>query len=330
LQTSQTGSGNGQTTGQGKFVAQGRNNIINGSGNIVINGDGNNLGPRAAEIAEIFKKTLQEKYPDAAFPSTLQALGPAVEWEQSIAQGDPRMKRALESAKEGNIKAALPLFEAIASDEAARSERATEQAKQAKERDKKHREDTATAFGYLGVFASLSDPQRALKAYKRALEYNPDDLVSLVGSGMIRQVSHGDLDIAKAALEHALDLAKKEDQADNVFCAQLCLGDIEKQHGKFSDALEYYQNGLATAREQLTKAGPWNARWKFYVGIANESLGDLEMGKEKPDYPAAQKFYQARYETISSLATFDKGNPVWQRDLQSSEDWQCPEGTGRP
>jgi tetratricopeptide (TPR) repeat protein len=266
------------------------------------------LATRNAEIDALKKKLLGE-HPDA-LPAARHDLRHALQAvTQDAEEGDPRSKQVLNFLKDGKITEALPLLTAGA-DEAA------EQANQATQKSEKAREKAVIRYHNLGVIASLAAPKVALEAYEKALDRDRDDLVSLVGSGGLLQISYGNLDKAQARLERALTLAKTDDQAHYKFCAQACLGDIKKQRAKFSHALKYYQDGLATAADQLRKSGSGNAEWKVYLGISNESIGDLQMIKE--DFPAARKSYQARYDLISPLAHSDPGNKGWQRDLSIS------------
>src|SRR5580700_2996069 len=103
------------------------------------------------------------------------------------------------------IAEATPLLNAVAEDK-------TALAKQETARAEKDRKEAAIAYRNLGAIAGLRDPKRALEAYEKAVELDPDDLESLLRIGEI-QIYHGDLNEAQTRLERVLTLAKTGDQA---------------------------------------------------------------------------------------------------------------------
>jgi tetratricopeptide (TPR) repeat protein len=298
-------------TVSGQGIASGGNTTINAPAT---------LGPSKEQIEQIQKplveqiaaltKMLLEKYNPDGSPGKQQAVGEAVQSiAQGAAEGDARLQQAFDLMKQNKIADATRLLNAVAEEKTARAEQ--ENALAAKDR-----KEAAIAYRNLGVIASLADPKRALEAYEKALELNPNDVVSLVGIGGIR-IYYGDLNEAQARLERALTLAKTDDQEVYKFCALLCLGDIKQRRGPLADALKSYQDGLATA-ERLAKSDPGNAGWQFDLGISNESIGEVQMAQG--DLAAALKSYQARQEIILRLAKSDPGNVGWQRDLSVSYD----------
>src|SRR5260221_7497343 len=84
---------------------------------------------------------------------------------QGASAGDARLQRALGFLKAGNVKEAEPLFRAVAEEKAARI--------------KTDSKDAATAFRNLGAIAGFADPKRALDAYQKAAELDPDDMESI-------------------------------------------------------------------------------------------------------------------------------------------------------
>jgi len=118
-------------------------------------------------------KMLLEKNP-AAGPGAQQAVGAAVgSIAQGAAGGDTRLQQALDLLKENKIADATPLLKAVAEDKTARIG--------------KDRKEAAIAYRNLGAIAGLADPKRALEAYEKAVELDPDDLESLLDSDPLRR-----------------------------------------------------------------------------------------------------------------------------------------------
>jgi tetratricopeptide (TPR) repeat protein len=312
-------SGNRINVQNGSYVG---GNVSNGQNGVNVHAEGRdytvNIGPTKEQTQQIVKdivKKLERDNPNL-LPSIEHGLGTAVGTiAQGAAQGDLRFEKVFTLVKEGKIEEALPLIIAIAEDDAARAKQAKEQAQQATQQGDKYHKEAAIVYGTAGVLASLSDPKRALEYFEQALKYDPNDLESLVRSGGLLQSNYGDLDKAQARLERALALAKTDDQGDLKFCAQLCLGDIKKQRGKLSSALNSYQDGHTTA-DRMRNADPSDAKWQYYFGISNESIGDvlMKLGKSA----AAREPYQARQEITLQLTRSDPNNKCWQRDLSIS------------
>jgi tetratricopeptide (TPR) repeat protein len=150
-------------------------------------------------------KLLLEKNPAAA-PGAQQAVGAAVgSIAQGAAEGDARLQQALDLLKANKIADATQLLKLVAEDKTARAGQETARAE-------KDRKEAAIAYRNLGAIAALVDPKRALEAYEKALALDPDDLQSLVVSGVIR-IIYGDLNKAQTRLERVLKLTESGDQA---------------------------------------------------------------------------------------------------------------------
>jgi tetratricopeptide (TPR) repeat protein len=128
-----------------------------------------------------------------AAPDRERAIAAAVTAAQEgAAAGDMRLRRALDLLKANQIAEAEALFQVVADDKASRITQ-----------DKK---DAAAAFRNLGAIAGLRDPKKALEAYERALEYDRDDLDSLMWAGYLL-VDRGNLEAAQTRLDRLLSLA---------------------------------------------------------------------------------------------------------------------------
>jgi tetratricopeptide (TPR) repeat protein len=230
---------------------------------------------------------------------------------QGAAEGDARLQQALGLLKENKIPEASQLLKAFAGDKEARAEQATQQAKQATQQAEKDRKEAAIAYRNLGAIAGLGDPKRALEALEKAVEFDPDNLESLLLAGSI-QIDYGGLNKAQARLERALTLAKSDDQPFYQYCALAGLGDIKKRRGDLADALQSYKDGLAIA-ERLAKSGPGNAGWQRDLSVFYNKIGDVQ--KAQGDLAGALKSYQDGLAIADQLAKADPGNAGWQFDL---------------
>jgi tetratricopeptide (TPR) repeat protein len=237
-----------------------------------------------------------------ATPGAERAVGTAVDAAvQGAAAGDPRLRRALAFLEAGNAREAEPLFRAVADEKAARISQ-----------DKK---DAAAAYRNLGAIAALGDPKKALDAYEKALEFDPDDVDSLFRAGEI-QIERGDLDTAQMRLDRVLSLATV-DQPFYQYWARLGLGDIRKQRGNLATALASYRDGLAIADRQ-TKSDPGNAGWQRELSVSYERIGDVQV--EQGDLAGALQSYRDSLAIRERLAKTDPGNTGWQRDLSMALD----------
>jgi tetratricopeptide (TPR) repeat protein len=151
------------------------------------------------------------------------------------------------------IAEATPLLNAVAEDKTARAGQETARAA-------KDRKEAAIVYRNLGAIAGLADPKRALEAYEKAVELDPDDPNSLFWVGWI-EIDYGDLNKAQARLERVLTLARTDGQAYYKYWALIGLGAITQRRGNLAGALKSYEDGLAIA-ERLAKSGSGNADWR--------------------------------------------------------------------
>src|SRR5215467_14147608 len=183
----------------------------------------------------------------AVGPEAEQAVTIAITGaQQDAAAGDLRLQRALDLLKANKIVEAEAVFRAVAEEKAARI--------------KLDRKDAATAFRNLGAIAGLGDPKRALDAYVRAVELDPDDLDSMLWVGWI-QLGRGYLNDAETTFRHILAATKTDDRAYYQYWARLGLGDIRKDRGDLGIAKADYRAAGAIA-DRLARADPGNAGWQ--------------------------------------------------------------------
>ena len=184
------------------FKPAGSPAVLNPSGTVIAPGRDANFngpvqfgGPNQEQVAAIVRQVLAEARPPAS-PAQERAVGEAVAAAQrGAAQGNATLQQALDLLKANRIAEAEAKFRAVADEKAAQISQ-----------DKK---DAAAAYRHLGAIAGLRDPKKALDAYERALEFDPDDLQSLLRAGEIL-VDRGNLDLAQTRLDRLLSLASSD------------------------------------------------------------------------------------------------------------------------
>ncbi len=129
--------------------------------------------------------------------------------------------------------------------------------------------DAAAAYRNLGAIAGLRDPRKALDAYEKALECDPDDLESLYWAGYLL-VERGGLDKAQTRLNRVLSRTADSDSFYR-FWSQIGLGDIRVAQGNLPEALKSFRDGLAIA-ERLAQSDPGNAGWQRDLSVSFAKL----------------------------------------------------------
>jgi tetratricopeptide (TPR) repeat protein len=213
------------------------------------------------------------------------------------AQGDERLQSALNLLKENKVAEAETLLRAIAEEKAARAQN--------------DRRDAAVAWRNLATSVGLSDPKRALDAYKKAAELDPDDIESTFWIGRI-QIDRGFLDEAEMQFQRVLSLPTTDDQATYKLQADLGLGDIRVQRGDLSGALDFYKQAFAVASRRSVSDPSNNTRQRD-LADATIRMGNVETAEG--NLPAALASYQAGLAIAERLVKSDPGNAGWQRDL---------------
>jgi tetratricopeptide (TPR) repeat protein len=193
-----------------------------------------------------------------AAPGAEKAVSEAVTAAAAgAAEGDERLAKALDLLKANKVAEAAKLFRAVAADKAARIKR-----------DSK---DAAAAYRNLGAIAGLGDPKRALEAYMKAVELDPDDVESLLWVASLEK-DRGNLSDAEMHYRRVLALATTDDRAWAKYWAQVGFGDIRLDRGNLPDALKSYCDGLAIA-EGLAKADPGNAESQRDLSVSYDRVG---------------------------------------------------------
>jgi len=258
----------------------------------------NKIGDQQRELTEI-KERLLAAFPTQGVPGADKAIGAAVDAAaQGASAGDARLQRALGFLKAGNVKEAEPLFRAVAEEKAARI--------------KTDSKDAATAFRNLGAIAGFADPKRALDAYQKAAELDPDDMESIFLVGWT-QLQRGNLEEADARFRRVL-LATKTDNWAN-YWARIGFGNIRIARGNLPEALKSFRDGLAIAN-RLAEADPGNVVWQLGLSVSYNEIGGVL--KAQGHLPEALKSFRDGLAIANRLAQADPGNVVWQHGLSVS------------
>ena len=258
---------------------------------------------QAAELKEmrgLLERLLAESASRSA-PRQEAAVGAAVTAAaEGAAAGDARLAKALELLKFGDTTGAAAVFSAVAEEKATRIRQDSAEA--------------AAAYRNLGAIAGLRDPARALTAYANALEYDADDLESLLWVGWIAN-DRGDLNRAFAHFRRVLKLAKDESLIWYFCWAKTGIGDVLVAQGDLGGALTSYRDSLAIS-DRLAKSDPGNAGWQRDLSVSYEKVGNVLVAQG--DLGGALTSYRDSLAIRDRLAKSDPGNAGWQRDLSVS------------
>ncbi len=251
-----------------------------------------------ARVNQLLSKNAAQAVPDPA-----RGLGEAIAAaEEGASAGDVRLQQALDLLKGNKIVEAEALFRTVAEEKAARIKR-----------DSK---DAAAAFRNLGAIAGLGDPKRALDAYLKAVELDPDDLDSVLWVGWIH-LERGYLEDAETSFRRILSEARNDDQAYYQYWARLGLGGIREARGDLGIAKADYREAGAIA-DRLAKADAGNASWQRDLSVSYNKIGDVLVAQG--NLPEALKSFRDGLAIRDRLAKADAGNAGWQRDLSVSYD----------
>jgi tetratricopeptide (TPR) repeat protein len=267
---------------------------------VAIKADTEAILAKQDEIQGLLQQLLAGRAAQAG-PSVAPAIREAiVAAEVGAAQGDERLERALDLLKANEVSEAEKLFRMIAEEKAARIS--------------KDRKDAAAAYRNLGAIAGLADPKRALDAYLKAVEFDPDDADSLIWIGFI-QIERGNLNEAQSRLARVGSLANGEDRVWYRYWSFLGLGDVQVAQGNLPDALKSFRDGLAI-RDRLAQSDPGNAGWQRDLSVSYDRVGDVQVAQG--NLPDALKSFRDGLAIADRLAQSDPGNAGWQRDLSVS------------
>jgi tetratricopeptide (TPR) repeat protein len=239
-----------------------------------------------------------------AAPGATQAVAEAVvAAEKGAAQGDDRLKQALALLQNKKTSEAEALFREVAEEKGARGRR-----------DSK---DAAAAYRNLGAIAGLGDPTRALEAYEKAIQFDPDDIESLHWIGHI-QKNRGYREIAASRFQRILSMASDDGRAYYRYWARIGIGDICLARSDPDAAMTEYRDASAIA-DRLAMADPRNTAWQRDRSVSYNKVGGVLV--EQGALEEALRSFRDSLAIRERLAQADPENSERQRDLSVSYDW---------
>ena len=203
--------------------------------------------PRADKALEILKQRLaaadlrEQEYRDH-----IKALTESITGITALAQqkGQPDtplgVEEALQKLAEGDTQKAEAIFQEIA------------------DRKKTDIQEAAEAHRNLGALAFLHDTQKALNAYRRATQLEPDNEEGWNQLGHLSQRT-GQLEDAKVAYQHVLELGEKRNDPGWIAAAYGNLGTLYETRGELGQAEAMHQKSLALFEALGYQGGMANA-----------------------------------------------------------------------
>ena len=215
------------------------------------------------------------------------------------AEGEAAIERLL---KDGKTDQAEALLRRLAEKDAAEGAQANKRA--------------AQRFRLIGAYAFLNNTQKALDAYARAAELDPEDWEGWWRLGQL-QLRYGDLKAARASFEKLLALRNRIDDPRIEYYARTALGETDEAAGNREPALDQYEQATVLIKA-LANRDPNNAQWQRDLSVSYDRIGDIRAARGDRD--GALKAYEDGLTIAKALANRDPNNAEWQRDLSVSYD----------
>ncbi len=137
--------------------------------------------------------------------------------------------------------------------------------------------EAAAATRHIGALAFLHDTDKALAAYREAVDLDPDNAVGWNQLGHLLRRT-GDLDDAEQAYRRVLALGNTVDDQELVAVATGNLGNLYSTRGDLDEAEEMYEKSLALYEALGHKEGM--ASQYGNLGILYQTRGDLDRAEE--------------------------------------------------
>ena len=231
-------------------------------------------------------------------PGAEMAIGEAVAAAgKGAAEGDERMKSALKLLQENKVAEAEQLFHAVALDKEARA--------------KQNRQEAAAAYRNLGAIAGLRDPKRALEAYTKAVENDPEDVESLIWLAWL-ELERGDVPKADTHFQQVLKLATSSNRERYIEWAKIGAGDVLVAQGNLPEALKAYRDGLAI-RDRLAQSDPGNAGWQRDLAVSYAKLATIY--RKYQDNAKALDMLRQGQAIMLRMTQLSPDNAQWKNDV---------------
>ncbi len=263
------------------------------------------------EIKTLVKKLVALNQAPAA-PGREQAVGEAVATAaKGAAQGDDRLRQALELLQENKVAEAEPLFRAVAEEKEQTAAAARKTAAAARKTAASADKEAAAAYRNLGAIAGLADPKRAREAYARAVALDPDDREALYWHGWLQFLA-GNLDLAERDLGRLLQASISTQDERGIYRAHLRLGELLIERGNLEAARERQLQALDIAIRNNAR-DPGDQEWQRDLSVSYIKLGD--MLRAQGNLPEALKSFRDSLAIFDRLAQADPNNASGQHDL---------------
>jgi tetratricopeptide (TPR) repeat protein len=226
---------------------------------------------------------------------TIRALREAV--VALAAKSGPGVREALEALSRGDRSRAEALFAEVGQRKAAEGAAANREA--------------AEAFRHLGALAAGQDTNRALAAYRRAAELDPDDAWTWIRIAHLEQRA-GDLAAAEQAAERARAAAPRTTNDHDRMWSLVMLGDIRRAGRELATAGRAFAEARSIA-EDLVKKDPANTEWQRDLSVSHVKIGDVLVAQG--DGAGALEAFRKALAIREALVKKDPANTEWQRDL---------------
>ena len=190
--------------------------------------------------------------------------------------------------------------------------------------DAAQRREAAALAREQGALAMGRNIKAALTAYKRAAEYEPEDIWTHLFIGDLH-VLLGNLKAAKQSFERAKSLVEALVERDAAYSGwqrdlSVChnrIGNVLLKQGDDSGALTAYQTGLKIT-EALAARDSANAVWQEDLSLSHEKIGDMLLARG--DNQDALVSHRKSLEIREALIKRDPANSRWQGNLAVSRE----------
>ena len=277
--------------------------VTDGDRNIQVERTGGDVTIHAGpdvDVAAIVDKLAESARREGALSMQLEN---ASEREEALRDQVRQLTDAVQALSDERNKADAPagIDEALAllaKGETDAAEAVFQEVKQRRKAEgEESRKETAAAARHIGALAFLHDTDKALSAYREAVELDPEN------SDGWNQLGHlldriGDLEGAEGAYGHVLSLGNQTDDKELIAVATGNLGVVYRTRGDLDRAEEMHMKSLALDEALGRKEGM--ASHYGNLGLVYQTRGDLDRAEEMHKKSLAIEKELGRMEGIAS------------------------------